>query len=452
MAEIPEPSTPAALAQLTLPKLHERRLPNGMLVAVAERRQIPLVAINLVFRSGAAREEPRKAGLADFVVELLRRGTEKFSAEDIDERLELMGADLRLETGNDSTYVASTAPSEHLPPVLETIAEIVQRPTFPAREVEQARKRTLGRIQTELDNPSSLAGDAISRLAFGRHPYGLPAHGTLASVKSFTRADCQRFFRDVYVPSEASLIIVGDVGVEEAFALAEKYFGKWKAPPVEHPSLASFQMPASPSILLVDKPEATQTQIRIASRGPDRRYERLIPARLSTQIFGGGFTSRLMDEIRVNRGLTYGISSYLFECEAGGLSLVSSYTKNESTRELIDVVLDLAAKYREEGPTDEELVRGQRYANGLFPLAIETVDHMARAFAELKRYDRSTDWIERYRERVLEVTTAQAKEEARRFILSEGLCIALVGSAKAIGKQVEGLGALKVIPAKKLAS
>ncbi len=448
MGELPQP-VPYKLAELTLPRLHERTLDNGLQIAVAEKRAIPLVSINLVFRSGAARETRAKAGLSDFVVELLRRGTGKYTAEEIDERLELMGSDLRLETGNDSTWISSTAPSEHLPPRLEMLAEVATRPSFPAREVTQAKKRTIARIRTDLDNPSSIAGDAISRLAFGRHPYGFPAHGSIASVGSFSRKDCLDFFREHYVPSNAILVIVGDVDAEDAFKLVRKLFGGWRGKPAPTEPVAPVEPPPDGKIVLVDKPEQTQTQIRIASHGPSRLYERIIPARLSCQIFGGGFTSRLMDEIRVNRGLTYGISSYFFECEAGGLNVVSSYTKNESTRELIDTVFSLAKAYREEGPTQEELVRGQRYANGLFPLGIETVDHVARAFAEMKRYDRSIDWIERYRERILDVTTEQAREEARKFILASGVCMALVGNASVIRKELKGLGEVQLVPAKK---
>ena len=168
-------------------------------------------------------------------------------------------------------------------------------------------------------------------------------------------------------------------------------------------------------------------------------------------MLGGGFTSRLVDAIRVTRGLSYGVSSYLTETEAGGLFVVSSYTKTATVHELIDVALSEARKYRDEGPTAEELTRAQRYTNGLFPLSLETVDQLARALAEMRRFGRGPDWLVRYRERVLGVGAGQAREQAQRYFLSRGWAAAVVGEAKALLPQLKGLGRVQVVRAQSLA-
>ncbi len=455
------------LAALSLPPLAERTLANGLTVVAALRPRSPVCSAALVFKAGSARDPKGKAGLADFVVELLRRGTRKRPASAIDEALELMGADLRLETSQDSTVVGVTVPSEHLEPALALVAELVRLPAFEPREVLSARKRTVAALQTDLDDPPTLAAHALYRAALGSHPYGHSGRGTRREVATFSRADCQLWHRRWLRPAGSTLVLAGDLPGGAALELAESLFGAWKGPTQTEPAVPPVP-PVGPSrppgrapgqgtttvpggsILLVDKPEATQAQIRLASNGPGRLYPDIVAARVSALMLGGGFTSRLVDAIRVTRGLSYGVSAHLTETEAGGLFVVGSYTKTSSVRELVDVALEETARYREGGPTAEELTRAQRYTNGLFPLSLETVDQLARALAELKRFGRSPDWLERYRERVLTVDAEAARAEARRWFLAQGWAAAVVGNARALEKQLNGLGRVQVVAGERL--
>ncbi len=441
----------APLAPLSLPELRELRLDSGLTVVAAERGRVPLTSACLVLPYGSARDPRGKAGLTDFAVELLRRGTDDHSADKLDELLELMGVDLRLETAPDSTYVMATAPSEHLPRVLELMAELVCRPSFKADEVVQARKRTLARLQNDLDDPPTLASDALFQVALPKHPYGVPGRGRRSEVKTFTRADCVGLHKALFRPTGAHLLLVGDVPPREALELAEAAFAKWTGKAAVRPPIPQVKEIEGRRILLVDKPEATQAQIRLASAGPGRTDPQLIGTRVARQVLGGGFTSRLVEAIRVNRGLSYGVSSFLTDTEAGGLFVVGSYTKTESVSELIDVALEETARYRDQGPSDEELLRAQRYINGLFPLAMETVDQLARTLADVRRFGRASDWLERYRERVQAVTADQARTLARRYFLASGVAMAVVGNAKAIAPQLASMGKVKVIKVEALA-
>ncbi|HEY3452189.1 MAG TPA: pitrilysin family protein [Myxococcales bacterium] len=449
MAEIA--AVPLPLAALSLPPLSEKTLENGLDVVAAERPRSPVCSASLVFRAGSARDPKGKAGLADFVVELLRRGTKKRPASAIDEALELMGADLRLDTSSDSTVVSVTVPSEHLEPALALVAEIIRAPAFEAREVLSARKRTVAALQTDLDDPPTLAAQALYRAALGNHPYAHSGRGTRKDVATFNRGDCLAWHQRWIRPAGSTLVLAGDLPGAEAVKLAESLFGTWKGPVGVEAPLPPVPPIEGHPILLVDKPEATQAQIRLASNGPERLYPDIVGARVSALMLGGGFTSRLVDAIRVTRGLSYGVSAYMTETEAGGLFVVSSYTKTSSVRELIDVALSETARYRDEGPTAEELTRAQRYTNGLYPLSLETVDQLARALADLKRFGRSPDWLERYRERVQAVDAASARAQARWWFLSQGWAAAVVGDAKALRKQLQGLGRVQVVPAERLA-
>ncbi|MGC4114385.1 MAG: pitrilysin family protein [Myxococcales bacterium] len=438
------------LAALSLPPLTEKTLGNGLSVIAAQRPRSPVCSASLVFKAGSARDPKGKAGLADFTVELLRRGTKKRPASAIDEALELMGADLRLDTSSDSTAVSVTVPSEHLEPALALVAELVRAPAFDAKEVLSARKRTVAALQTDLDDPATLAAQALYRAALGNHPYGHSVRGVRKDVATFNRADCQKWQERWLGPAGATLALASDSSGDEALALVRSLFGTWTGPAPAETTLPPVPAIDGREILLVDKPEATQAQIRLASLGPSRLAPDVVAARVSVLMLGGGFTSRLVDAIRVTRGLSYGVSAYLTETEVGGLFVVSSYTKTSTVRELVDVALGETERYRDEGPTAEELTRAQRYTNGLYPLSLETVDQLARALAELKRYGRSPDWLERYRERVSAVDAAQAKAQAQRWFLSQGFAAAVVGNAKALRKPLEGVGRVQVVAPEKL--
>ncbi len=437
-------------APLALPALHEAQLPSGLRLVVAERAGAPLAAVCLILEAGSARDGQGKAGLGDFTLELLRRGTTRRAAGKVDEALELMGADLRLETSQDSTVLSLSAPVEHLEPALALLAELVQRPAFPDAEVASARKRTLALLETDLDDPSSLAAQALYQAALGTHPYAHFGRGRTAEVARFRRADCVAWHHRWIRPRRAALVVAGDVQGAKAIDLCGRLFGSWKGSEADEEPVPVPETIEGRRIVVVDKPEANQAQVRLACTGPSRLYPRILPVRLSAQMLGGGFTSRLVDAIRVTRGLSYGVAGYCTETEAGGLYVVSSYTKTGSVRELVDVALEEARRFREGGPTEEELTRGKRYTNGLYPLSLETVEQLARALAEVKRYGREPTWLERYRERIAAVTAEEATEEARRFFLPAGWVLAVVGEAKGLVGQLEGLGPVRVIKPAKL--
>ncbi len=438
-------NTGLVLTPLSLPRRIEKKLPNGLEIIVAEQKRLPLVSLSLVFRAGSARDPQGKAGLADFAMELLRRGTRRRKANSIDEALECMGADFYVETSLDTTYVSASAPSEHFEPIFRLFAELVRMPAFAPPEVLQARKRAVAMRTTELDDASILAGDALGKVAMGTHPYGHPGRGTVAAISTFTPNDCKNWYAQWIRPHGAVLSVMGDVECTPTMELANELFASWKGSDNSPWSLEPIPDIKRNQILLVNKPDATQAQIRIASKGPDRLYSQLIAARLSSLILGGGLTSRLMEAIRVNRGLTYGVGSFLLENEVGGMFCISSHTKSATVGELIEVALEEAQKYREQGPTEEEIQRSKTYVNGLFPLSLESMERLARAFAEIKLFARPADWLEKYRERVLEVSAFQATKEAQQFFLPSNWALAVVGNARTIEKQLRKWGEVEVV-------
>jgi zinc protease len=384
--------------------------------------------------------------LTDFMLRLLRRGTLRRSAEALDEAIEFVGGTLHAGSFEDYSTLSMTAPVAHLGTLLQVLAELVQKPRFAPQEIKAARERTLAELANDLDDPSALADRVMLRAFWGTHPYAHDVGGWARSVRRFTRDAVQRFYRERLGPKALSLYVVGPVNAGPVRRVVERAFGGWRAQVVAPPQPKTVTRLAHPGeIWVVDKPEQTQSQVRLANFG----YARGAPYAHAVQVMnaavGGGFTSRLVNEVRVNRGLSYGVSSSLDPLRAGGVYQVGSFTKTESTRELIDVVLSVLGAARQEGITDQELRHAQRYLAGTYPLRTETNEAMAAALADVEFYGLSAEWIERYRERLYEVTREQAHAAAERILLSERPTLVVVGQAKKVKKQLEGLGRVRLL-------
>ncbi len=431
-----------------LPVVKEFDTSGGLRTIFAERGPLPLITLLLSLPAGSAVDPKRKEGLADFTASLLRRGTRKRSADEINEAVEFCGASLSCGADEDFLSLRITSPSEHLKPMLEVMAELVRWPSFPNKEVESARERLLAQIANDLDDPGHVADRALLRALWGDHPYGHDVVGTSRDVRTFSRKDAVGFHRARFGPRVGLLVIAGQADAREVRALTERYFGGWQGgpeaapaiPPLGHPLMAG-------KVLIVDKPEQTQSQVRIGGSGFSKGSPDVFAASVMNTVLGGSFTSRLMQQIRVKRGLSYGVNSSFDRLMAGGWFSVSTFTKTETTREIIDVALAELLKMAKGGPTRAELEAAKTYLGGLYPLKFETNDAVAGAIADIRLYALGDDWVERYRERLMDVTVDQAREVAKKYLLAEPPTLVVVASAPPVKKQLPGLGPPKVIKA-----
>jgi zinc protease len=204
-------------------------------------------------------------------------------------------------------------------------------------------------------------------------------------------------------------------------------------------------------VLVVDKPDLSQVQVRLVGKGFPRRSADYYPGMVASAVLGGGFTSRLMEAIRVNRGLSYGVRSRFATSAAGGLFFASSFTKVETAAELFQVALDETARFREEGPTEEELARTKAYLCGLFPLSLETHDQLAERLSDLALFGLSEEEITGFRGRVRAVTAEACRAVARRYFPVEERLLVAVGPARAIARPLARFGPVEVVPARKVA-
>ncbi len=437
-------------AEIALPPIRRESLPSGLRVVVAERGGIPLAAVRLLLRGGASLDPPGRSGLAHLVAISARRGTRRRTGPEIDLEVESLGAELGAGVDEDATYFGLSAPVEALSRCLDVVADVAAAPTFPAPEVRRLRRREIAALAHDLDEPALVADRAMLEAAFGDHPYGHPPEGRVRDLAATRRSDVAAFHGLRYRPSAGILVVVGKVDAGEVLALVRRRFGSWRAP---DGAAVLLRAPAPPrtSVVVVDKPDVTQTQVRIASAGFPRKSPDYFPGIVASALLGGGFTSRLMEAIRVNRGLSYGVRSRFATSGAGGIFFVSTFTKVETTADVVQVALDETARFCDEGPSEDELERMRSYLCGLFPLSLETHDQLAEKLADLALYDLPDDEITGFRDRVRAVGAEAARATARRYFPLGQRVVVAVGPAKAIARSLERFGPVRIVPARKIA-
>ena len=436
----------APLAPVKVPPLFDFSTAEGLRCTVGQRAGIPLVAVRLVLRGGSTADPAGMAGLTDFMLRLLRRGTLRHSAEQLDEAIEFAGGALHSGSFEDYASVVMTVPVPQLTQLLGVMGELLRQPKFAPAEVKAARARTLAEMANDLDDPGTVADRALGPALYGTHPYAHDVGGSRKSVGRFTREALVRFHQERLGPRTLRLHIVGPVDVPTVKRAVEKAFGGWKSkasvpkppPPLELP-------PHSGEVWILDKPEQTQSQIRIGARCHRRGDPQSFPMRVLAAAVGGGFTSRLVNEIRVNRGLSYGVGLSLDAQLAAGSLTLTSFTKTETTRELIDVGMGILNEVRASGLKLEEIEHAKRYLAGTYPMRTETNEAMVASLSDLDFYGIEPSYIENYRNRIQAVTPEEIQAAAQAYLLPEPPVMVVVGRAKVLKKQLEGLGRIRVM-------
>ena len=451
----PQPAAARALRPLQVPARRTQTLPNGLRVHVVRRGQLPLVTARLLVRGGASLDPGGRSGLAHLSAQLARRGAAGLSADEISEQIDRLGASLGGSVSEDALGQHAGFRTRDLDAVLALLAQVSLDPTFPDHEVELARRRALAQVANDLDDPSALAEKALVRAVYGDHPYGREIAGDSAGLRALSRADLSRYHREQCGPKVADLFLVGDLDPDHALRAVERTFGAWESGPLAAPVLRPVSALGRPGeVLIVDKPEQTQVQVRVAGRGMPRGQPDHFHAAMMSTVLGGGFTSRLVTEIRVKRGLTYGAGCHFEWMKWGGSFTVSSFTRSESLETLLDVALAEVDKMRAKGPTAKELGAAQRYVSGLYPARLETNDALAGAFAEVELHGLPDDWIAGFRERVMAVTADEAHAAARKYLFDPAgtdKVIVLVGNAAKIRATAERYGKVSVLQPAELA-
>jgi zinc protease len=437
----------AETGAVKLPPCKEYALKNGLKVFIMESREVPLVTIQLLVPAGSAMDDPGAEGIANLTGRLLNKGAAGLTADQIAGAIEEIGGVVNVDTGRDYATVNGDFLAKDLARGLDIMGKIVLFADFPKTDVDREIGLVLAGIRGAKEQPSAMASREFVRALLGDHPYAHPVDGSEPSVGGMTRAQVLDFYRKRYVPAGAILAVVGDVDAAKAFDIVKAKFGGWKGEAAKAAAIPALvaKKPAGRSLVVINKIDATQSQIRIGNISVARNTPDYFPLLVTNSVLGGGFTSRLVDEIRVNRGLSYGARSGFNHLKAGGFFGVYTYTKNKTLRETIDVALEQVGKIRDQKISDTELSKSKRYITGLFPFDIERNGDLAGWITDLTFHGIPFDFVETYCANVDRVTSDDAQRVAREQMWAGNNLILLVTNYDEVKAQLAGLGEARVI-------
>jgi zinc protease len=423
------PPPPAAPRDPKLPQPIEKVLGNGLRVIVVPKHDIPLVAARLMVKTGGAADPASKAGLAELAATVLTKGTKTKSAEQISRGVEALGATLNAGARWDSSVIDLSVMSSNLPKAMEYVADTARNAAFAKQEFERERDQTIDGLQVDLTQPRVLAGAVASRLIFGEGPYGHTLNGTPATIRNIKRDDLLRFHRNYYIPQNSVLVLAGDIEADAAFALAESAFGSWKRGTTEAVAAAHAVSSAAPRVVVIDMPDAGQASVIVGRRGIRRADPGYMQALVANSILGGGYSSRLNQEIRIKRGLSYGAgSSFNTRVEVGPFT-ASTDTKNESAAEVARILVEEIGRLAAADVPDTELTPRKAALIGDFAQSLETTTGIVDAISGLALYGLPLADINRYISGVQAVTADQVRKFAGTN-LAGPQNIVIVGDAK----------------------
>ncbi len=447
MAFLSVPLAVGGARDVSLPAWSELTLKNGFKVFVVETDEVPMVTLRMLVPAGSAYDIKGLEGVADLTATMLMKGAGGMGAEEIADAIESVGGTLNTGSNRDGTYIIGDFMARDLSLGLDFLGMVVISPDFPSDEFKREKGIVKAGLLGEKENPSAITTKFFVKELLGDHPYADPVNGYLESVEKISREDIVRFHKENFVPQGSILAIVGDVDAKKVLKMVKKRFGKWSGslPAASLEKKVEKAVLTGRRVVVIDKPDATQSQIRIGNIGTGRNTPDFFPLEVANNILGGGFTSRLMDEIRVNRGLSYGARSRMLKYMHGGYFLVSTFTKNETLRETVDVALAELGKMRDISVDDEELEGSKRYISGLFPFRIETNSDLARWMLSIEFFGLGKDFVERYRSEIDKVTSEDVQRVAREYFQAEDNLIVILTDYEETARQFEGLGEIEVI-------
>ena len=430
-----------------------RLLSNGLRVVAIERRSLPLLTLRLVIQAGAAADPKDLPGLASLTAAVLPEGTTRRDAHALATEVDSAGGMLDTATDWDKSVIVLSVPSHHAELAFDLLADIVIHPAFAAAEVERQRQQTLSALEVVRADPAYVADNVFRQVIFSGTPYGHPSDGFPEAVRRMTPEDLRLFHAAHYRPGTAILAVVGDISAEEAFKRAEKFFGRWEGK--SDTGLRDTQVrPPRPfrrrQVLVVDKPDAVQTEIRIGNLGVRRGNSDYEALSLANQILGGPAANHLFRALRTQRGLTYGASSELVAHREMGVWMAKTSTRTPETVKTVQLALDQMTLLRDHSLKEDEFESARSYLIGHRAVEFETPEARAGEFADLLLQGLPLEYWNEFPEKVRAINTDEVWRATRRYLDPEANVIVLVGNAAAFKKDLKKLGHVRIISLQEL--
>ena len=433
-----------ALPDLTFPAVQQATLDNGMKLVFAERHAVPVVNIAVQFNAGYGADQGGKLGTSSFAMSLLDEGAGKMSALELSKKLETLGAQLSAGSGLDTSTVTLSALKENLAPSLDILADVVERPTFAQDEIERTRKRWIANIAREKSQPVQLALRLLPPALYGKdHAYGVPftGSGTVASIKSLTRADLVHF-KDTWLrPDMATIFVVGDTTLDEIVPQLNRVFGNWKAPDTPKPvkNIGTVALPEHGKVILIDKKHSPQTLILAGELIAPGTSPETLTINTMNGILGGQFTARVNMNLREDKHWAYG--AYTFTQNARGQRpwLVYAPVQTDKTKEsLAELMKEFTAFKTTRPATAEELAKVVKNNTNSLPGRYETAAAVLGSLESSKLYDRPYDYPVTLKAKYAAMTPATVNAQSK-VIQPDKLIWIIVGDVGKIRPGIESL-------------
>ena len=433
------PPRPLAARDLKFPPYQTRVLANGLQVIVVMHTEQPAVSLRMLVKAGTIHDPKGRPGVAALAASLLDQGTSSRTAEQLADAIDSMGGAIESGVGRDLTFADMVVMKDDVATAMALLADIVRRPAFAGAEIERQRQQVLAGLKVGHDDPEYVANVVFDRLVYGFSPYGYPGNGTAESVAAITRDDLVTYHSRWFVPNNALLAVVGDIGSDEAFAAVEKAFGDWPRKDLP-PEEAVEPPPMTRRVIVIDKPDAVQTEIRVGHVGLLRKHKSYLALDMAVRILGGEGANRLHRVLRTERGLTYGASADIEALKRSGQIAVSTATRSEATGEVLRLIADEFSTIHRERVSDGELADAKAYVAGHYPLTLETPNDIATHVLDHLFYELPLSDLETYRQRVGAIGVLDVASAAWDFIKPDRLSVVLVGNAAAFVKELGGAG------------
>ncbi len=436
-------SQPPADGGFQLKKAEVQTLDNGLTIYWLPDPALPSVSLQMMFKSGSGQDPVGKEGIAGFTGAMLEKGTARRAALQISEDLEQIGSDFGVDVQPDYTIASASALSFNKDQALTLFGELILKPTFPNKELERQRKLVLASLQKLADRPDDFSEYLLPKFLYGKHPYGHEATGTPRSIKGLKKFDLEKYYSQHYTPGNAVLAVTGQY--DEAWKKkVVATFAKWKAKQTKTWDPGEFPAWKGTELLLVNRDDLNQAQIQIGFKGIPRNIPEYMELRAALKVLGESFGSRLFEEIREKRGLTYHIHAWFDPRLKPGPMGIYTFTRLEKIGETVEETLKTYREFVEKGVTDEEVAEVKALMRGQFPRLFETTESLAKQMLVLNRYDVSHDYLANYLASLDAITKDSINASIKKYFDPSNLKILVYAPRGQAEETLKKLGKLEV--------
>jgi len=420
-------------------------LENGLKYLIIENKKLPLVQVRIIFNGGARLDPQKNQGLTYLTSQLLLKGTTKRTAQQIAEEFEFLGSTIDVSTNQDYSVISTEFLKYNFETGMNILAEIITSPAFDSKEIDKEKDKLISELKSSLENSSYIANQFFNRIIFQGHPYSNSIQGTIKQVDDISSRQIRNHYRNYFIPNETMIILYGDIGKAEAENLIKNLFKNWEKGnqiKIENKPINKLE---GIKVVLVNKPGLTQSQIRVGNTGISQNNPDEIPVSIVNTILGNGFTSRLVEEIRVKRSLTYGASSSFQKLQQGGKFLISTFTKNETVGEVIKIILNELEKLHQSGVSEWEINKAKNYIIGELSRQLQSPEGFVNYLNQIVFYNKDLELLTNFSEKIKNTPKEKINKAISNYFPEKDLLILVVGDANQIRPQLEKFGQVQQI-------